>query len=65
MRFNPPEHGIELFQVAVELKLEGLVAKRASSNYLPGERTTDWRKIKRPGRAAGAVSSRLIQFWRA
>lgn len=44
-----PENGLELFAMAVELKLEGLVAKRADSIYVPGERTTAWRKIKRPG----------------
>jgi bifunctional non-homologous end joining protein LigD len=44
-----PEHGIELYAMAEELKLEGLVAKRASSIYVPGERTTDWKKIKVPG----------------
>jgi bifunctional non-homologous end joining protein LigD len=44
-----PEHGIELFALAVELGLEGLVAKKATSIYVPGERTRDWRKIKRPG----------------
>jgi bifunctional non-homologous end joining protein LigD len=44
-----PEHGIELFAMAVELKLEGLVAKKADSIYVPGERTTAWRKIKVPG----------------
>lgn len=44
-----PEFGIELFAMAVQLKLEGLVAKRADSVYVPGERTTAWRKIKVPG----------------
>jgi bifunctional non-homologous end joining protein LigD len=44
-----PVNCIELFAMAVELKLEGLVAKRADSIYRPGERTRDWRKIKRPG----------------
>lgn len=44
-----PEHCVELFQMAVELELEGLVAKRADSIYEPGERTAAWRKIKRSG----------------
>jgi bifunctional non-homologous end joining protein LigD len=43
------DYGIELFAMAVELGLEGLVAKRKDSIYLPGERTTAWRKIKVPG----------------
>jgi bifunctional non-homologous end joining protein LigD len=44
-----PHFGIELFAMAVELKLEGLVAKKADSIYLPGVRTIAWRKIKRSG----------------
>jgi bifunctional non-homologous end joining protein LigD len=44
-----PEYGIELYAMAVALKLEGLVAKRKESIYVPGERTGAWRKIKRPG----------------
>lgn len=44
-----PEHGVELYAMAVELGLEGLVAKRSDSTYVPGERTAAWRKIKRPG----------------
>lgn len=44
-----PEAGIELYAMALELKLEGLVAKRADSIYMPGERTTAWKKIKVPG----------------
>lgn len=44
-----PHSGQELFDAAVKLELEGLVAKRADSIYRPGERTADWKKIKRPG----------------
>jgi bifunctional non-homologous end joining protein LigD len=44
-----PEAGIELYAMAVELKLEGLVAKKADSIYVPGERTSAWKKIKVPG----------------
>jgi len=33
------EHGRQLFEHAKELKLEGLVAKRRGSPYLPGERS--------------------------
>jgi bifunctional non-homologous end joining protein LigD len=57
---NPPGHVLvsghfdseaeTLFNVAVQqLKLEGLVAKRAESFYLPGTRTPDWVKVKRKG----------------
>jgi hypothetical protein len=37
--------------MAVALKLEGLVAKRKESLYVPGERTGAWRKIKGAGRS--------------
>jgi len=38
--------GTAFFEQVKELKLEGLVAKRAASPYRPGARTPDWRKIK-------------------
>lgn len=38
-----------LYDQAVQLKLEGIVAKRKDSLYVPGQRTADWLKIKRPG----------------
>ena len=41
--------GRELFQQGKELRLEGVVAKRLGSPYLPGVRSPDWLKIKRPG----------------
>jgi ATP-dependent DNA ligase len=31
------------------LELEGIVGKRKDSIYMPGERTGDWRKVRRPG----------------
>lgn len=40
------EHGRSLFQQAVKLRLEGLVAKRLGSAYEPGERTEAWLKVK-------------------
>lgn len=43
-----PEQG-DLYRAAVGLELEGLVAKKAGSIYRPGERTANWRKIKRSG----------------
>jgi bifunctional non-homologous end joining protein LigD len=40
----------DLFSQAVlGARLEGFVAKRVASVYLPGVRTRDWLKIKRPG----------------
>ena len=41
------EKGTRLFQMTVEKKLEGVVAKRASSLYYPDKRTKDWIKFKR------------------
>jgi len=36
-------------QGGVGLQIEGVVAKRKDSVYLPGVRSPDWKKIKRPG----------------
>lgn len=38
--------GKAFFQLAQEKRLEGVMAKRRSSRYLPGERTQDWLKLK-------------------
>lgn len=38
--------GRALFEVAQEQALEGIVAKRLDSPYLPGQRTDAWQKIK-------------------
>jgi bifunctional non-homologous end joining protein LigD len=40
------EHGTALFAQAKSNGLEGLMAKRSSSLYLPGKRSRDWLKIK-------------------
>ena len=39
--------GIRYYQQACALELEGVVAKRLDSLYLPGKRTDAWMKIKR------------------
>ena len=39
-------YGVEFFASAAQMDLEGIIAKRASSVYLPGKRTRDWLKIK-------------------
>jgi len=47
LRSEPvPTHGVALFEAARDRALEGVVAKRVSSPYLPGKRTKDWLKIK-------------------
>ncbi|WP_118972974.1 DNA ligase D [Taibaiella koreensis] len=38
--------GIDFFRSAGALGLEGIIAKRSDSLYLPGERSRDWLKIK-------------------
>lgn len=38
--------GSEFFQVAQQMGLEGIMAKKADSEYIPGARTKDWLKIK-------------------
>lgn len=38
-----------LYTRAAALELEGVVAKKADSIYLPGRRTDAWLKLKRPG----------------
>ena len=40
-----PTHGIGLFEAVREQGLEGIVAKRLGSRYLPGRRSEDWLKI--------------------
>ncbi|WP_416136251.1 hypothetical protein [Aquabacterium sp. A7-Y] len=41
-------HGEALYRQVVALELEGIVAKRCGSPYVPG-RSRDWIKFKRPG----------------
>jgi bifunctional non-homologous end joining protein LigD len=40
------EFGRDFFTKVIDMDLEGMVAKLASSPYLPGKRTGDWLKIK-------------------
>jgi bifunctional non-homologous end joining protein LigD len=40
------ESGTGFFDQAKRLGLEGIIAKRLGSPYVPGRRTKDWRKIK-------------------
>lgn len=41
-----PEKGIAFFDQMKKMKLEGMIAKRAESQYVENYRTTDWLKIK-------------------
>lgn len=47
--------GLTFFEEACRRQLEGVVAKRLSSRYLPGKRTDAWLKIKRTQRVYCAV----------
>ena len=40
------EKGISFFEAAVKNNLEGIMAKKANSEYYAGKRTSDWLKIK-------------------
>ena len=40
------EAGSDVFRTAVEMGMEGVVAKRRSSSYQPGRRSRDWIKVK-------------------
>jgi ATP-dependent DNA ligase len=44
-------HGCQMFDRVAELGLEGIIAKRLDSPYLPGRRSRHWLKIK-PNRVA-------------
>jgi bifunctional non-homologous end joining protein LigD len=41
-----PEHGIELFNLAKQQSLEGVIAKVKDSKYYPDKRTKEWVKFK-------------------
>ena len=41
-----PTSGIEFFEAAGKMKLEGIMAKKADSDYKPGVRSREWLKIK-------------------
>lgn len=40
------DDGPSLLAIAGERRLEGIVSKQRQSTYLPGKRTTQWRKVK-------------------
>lgn len=44
--FSTPASGTDFFNAAVQLGLEGIIAKRQDSLYYPGERSKAWIKIK-------------------
>lgn len=38
--------GLEFYETARKMKLEGIMAKKSDSHYFPGERSKEWLKIK-------------------
>jgi bifunctional non-homologous end joining protein LigD len=52
--------GTELFGLASKLHLEGIIAKKRNSVYLPGKRTKDWLKIKTERRQEAVVGGYTI-----
>src|ERR1019366_9689804 len=40
------DEGIKVFKAAVDLGMEGVVAKRRTSTYQAGRRSRDWIKVK-------------------
>ena len=48
--------GIELFDVAARMGLEGIIAKKKSSTYQPGVRTKEWLKIKTEKRQEAIIA---------
>jgi bifunctional non-homologous end joining protein LigD len=40
------KNGIEFFKRVIDMNVEGMIAKRADSQYVIGKRTRDWLKIK-------------------
>lgn len=43
------EESVALYEQAVAVRVEGIVAKREGSPYVPGARSADWVKITLPG----------------
>ena len=52
--------GEALFEAVGDLRMEGIVAKRAGSLYYPGRRSPDWRKIPHKHRGRAVVGGYLI-----
>jgi bifunctional non-homologous end joining protein LigD len=48
-------NGIELFEVAASMGLEGIIAKKIESGYTPGIRSKEWLKIKTEKRQEAVI----------
>jgi bifunctional non-homologous end joining protein LigD len=56
-------HGIDLYRLAKEKGLEGIIAKRKISTYRPGKRSPDWLKIRARPQQEFVVYS--LVYWRS
>lgn len=54
-----PERGVTLFEAAQAQGLEGIVGKRLGSPYIPGRRSSDWRKVAVKRRLRAVVGGYL------
>ncbi len=69
------ENGIAFYQACTDKGLEGVMAKRLDSAYLPGKRSAYWKKIRHfksadliicgyePGRGANLLGSLILAGW--
>ena len=48
-------NGLDFYNTAEKLGLEGIMAKRAESTYIPGDRTRNWLKIKTQSRQEAVI----------
>lgn len=60
IRSKSVSDGLGLYALAEQCGLEGIVAKRKRSTYVPGVRTTNWKKIKTP--TGKEVTRRRMRF---
>lgn len=44
--YTTKHYGVDFFNAAAKIGLEGIIAKRSDSRYFAGERSRDWLKIK-------------------
>ncbi len=54
--YSVASRGIEFFEAAKALGMEGIIAKRSASAYHPGTRSPDWRKIKAQRRQEAIIA---------
>jgi ATP-dependent DNA ligase len=59
------QHGTGLFEIACEWDLEGIVAKRKASSYIPTRKPSRaWLKIKNPTYSQAKGRKEMFDGWR-